>query len=390
MELDHPPERPMPAAGSIPWTPGHTTAAALAEAATCPIFFTEATLAAVHAHAAARRRAGACALGLLGGGLFHCPDTGLNYVLVESSVPLSQPFSGDLTKPAIQAALKREGEGAGGAGGAGGHVVGWYHSHAFPDATLSLNDVDTHESCFAQPWQVALVLATRDRLLGGVFRRSVGVGWWREPLSFHEVPHPPPSADALPGERRMAARGWPNYRRPLPGTVAAPEAAAPMRLLFPDELEDAPPVPAGVGRSAPRRVARAAAFGLVGLLAVGGLLNVYEVVAARFSAHAFAGAADSLGPGAAGDVERVDRAADTLALAVAAFDVRAGLFERRQMGCAELARGLVEVEERWIAYNAARRSGVASDAARDARDHAAYADVTTAEQRFERSRCRRP
>src|SRR2546426_8145503 len=80
---------------------------------------------------------------------------------------------------------------------------------------------------------------------------------------------------------------------------------------------------------------------------------MYELAASRWSAPALASTPAIADPSPLGPL---DRAADTLGLALAAFDVRGQLFERRQMGCAELARGLVEVEERWIGYNAARRS----------------------------------
>jgi len=90
-------------------------------------------------------------------------------------------------------------------------------------------------------------------------------------------------------------------------------------------------------------------------------------------------------------LERLDRAADTLALALAAFDLRARLFATRQMRCPELARGLVLVEERWTSYNAVRKeSAVALDSARTARDQALYADADAVERRFERSVCPRP
>jgi len=44
-------------------------------------------------------------------------------------------------------------------------------------------------------------------------------------------------------------------------------------------------------------------------------------------------------------LEQLDRAADTLALAIAGFDLRAQLFASRQMHCPELTRGLVLVED---------------------------------------------
>src|SRR5207253_10300974 len=117
-----------------------------------------------------------------------------------------------------------------------------------------------------------------------------------------------------------------------------------------------------------------------------GLEFVYRL-ATRPSAVAL-GAAPQVTSAAA--LGRLDRTADTLAIAVAAFDARARLFERRQMGCTELARGLVVVEEWWIAYNGARKQAFALDAARDTRDRAVYADVDAVERRFERARCPRP
>ena len=162
---------------------------------------------------------------------------------------------------------------------------------------------------------------------------------------------------------------------------APPRESPPPRLLFPDELEE--------GQAGPvvwRRGVRAAAYAVVGLLALGGLLNGYETAASRASPRALPDPA----PGLVGPLERLDRAADTLGLAVAAFDIRAGLFERRQMGCPELSRGLIEVEERWIAYNLARKGAFALDSTRAARDRSQYSAVDVVERRFERAQCARP
>jgi hypothetical protein len=88
---------------------------------------------------------------------------------------------------------------------------------------------------------------------------------------------------------------------------------------------------------------------------------------------------------------RVDRTADTLGLATTAFDLRLRLFQGRQMECADLARGLVVVEERWAEYSAARAvAGVAQDSAHAAFDRALYAGVDATERQFEQSKCPRP
>jgi hypothetical protein len=91
------------------------------------------------------------------------------------------------------------------------------------------------------------------------------------------------------------------------------------------------------------------------------------------------------------DTTLLDRRADTLALAISAFTMRASMYDSRRMPCSGLARGLTQVEDGWLAYNVARKSLMTvSDPARDARDKSLYADVRTVEARFERSSCVRP
>jgi len=82
--------------------------------------------------------------------------------------------------------------------------------------------------------------------------------------------------------------------------------------------------------------------------------------------------------------------ADTLQLAIGAFELRDRMFESHQMQCADLADGLVMVEERWTAYTTTAASGGVLDSAREARDHALYAKVDDIEKSFEHSACPRP
>jgi len=87
----------------------------------------------------------------------------------------------------------------------------------------------------------------------------------------------------------------------------------------------------------------------------------------------------------------LDRRADTLTLAIAAFTLRARMYDSRRMGCVGLSRGLQQVEDAWLTYNLARKETLGTaDSARDDRDRALYADVRTVELRFERSSCVRP
>jgi hypothetical protein len=87
----------------------------------------------------------------------------------------------------------------------------------------------------------------------------------------------------------------------------------------------------------------------------------------------------------------LDRRADTLALALDAFTIRAGMFDSRRMACSGLSRGLQQVEAGWIAYNLARKEALtAMDPARENRDKTLFANVRAIEVRFERSSCVRP
>ncbi|HYL20990.1 MAG TPA: hypothetical protein VEU74_04455 [Gemmatimonadales bacterium] len=411
----------MPVAASILWQPIHAGAAS---AVPSFIFITQRALAAVQDHCAAMRTT--CS-GLLTGQLFLSPDTGEPYVVVESTIRL--PMSpGDTAKGALvqgwvvaQSVLRATGE----------QLVGWYRGEGSDDESdagqpteesesdevgLSLAEAEAHTALFPQPWQLALKVGP-GRGGGGVFSPAAGGAWAQRCLSFYEVVDP--SAISADGSTRTCL-AWDNYRsdqavvRAEPPAVAAPaagpvvhepaqpratEPTAPMarrsprqspRVLLPDQFGDA----IGPARHRPsnlfraKRAAQVGAYGAVGLLALAGLFRLYSALASPSSSSARPPAVEVA---AATPEARFDRAADTLALAVAAFDLRARLFASRQMQCPELARGLVLVEERWTSYNAARKDGGTTlDSARTARDRNLYADADEVERRFERSGCPRP
>jgi|GEM_PF-3162651 hypothetical protein len=167
----------------------------------------------------------------------------------------------------------------------------------------------------------------------------------------------------------------------------------PGRVLFPDDGPDDPasgPRLAGA-RDMRGRWGRWAAYGVVSLLAAAGVPAWYAILVSRPALAPVSRAVPvRAAPEAAALAARLDAAADSLGLAVAAFDLRGGLFARRQAGCPELAAGLAAVEERWLVYNGARRDASVLDTARDARDRSLYAQVDAVERRFEQSRCPRP
>ncbi len=281
------------------------------------------------------------------------------------------------------------------------------------EAALSPGEADAHRAFFVQPWQLAVVVGSGELTVGGVFRRSARSAWAHECLPFYELVDP---SSIRPDGSKPTRLRWDNYRTEetalvtsatAPGPAAVPASAeaalapagAPSwrtsspapQVLWPDQFGSAEGAKAGGAASSRIRVGRAgrwAVYAAAGVLAVAGLLRLFSAVASPASPGPSQRPpeADAVTPGA-----RLDRAADTLALAIAAFDLRAQLFASRQMQCPELARGLVLVEERWTAYNGVRKdNGVALDSARTARDRALYADVDGVERRFERSACPRP
>src|SRR5437867_7047515 len=390
-------DRSIPIAASILWKP--IDGAAETDPALLPIFITQRALAAVHDHCAATRET---CFGFLTGNVFRSPDTAASYLVVESTIRLPGG-TGDDAKAALmqgwvvaQDVVHRTGD----------QLVGWYRGRRSAETGLAPVDAETHTALFGQPWQLAVVVGSGDTTVGGVLRRSAGSGWAQECLPFYELVDP---ASFRPDGSKPTCLRWDNYLTEEtalvpPAALSVPAVSAALASLpavgraassvlpwafLPDQFGGGDE---GEGRWASRarvgRIARWAAYAAVGALGVAGVLRLYSAGAAPASRGSDPGSSAAV---AATSLEPVDRAADTLALAIAAFDLRAQLFASRQMQCPELARGLVLVEERWTAYNGVRKdSGVALDSARTARDRALYADVDGVERRFERSACLRP
>ena len=173
--------------------------------------------------------------------------------------------------------------------------------------------------------------------------------------------------------------------RPASRTAGLP------RVLFLDESaeEDAAPPPKLTGRRVVfMRAARLAVLGAAGFLASAGLVRLGPGLGAPASLVSAAepDARPTLPPQV-----QVDGAADTLALATSAFDLRVRLFQSHQMQCPDLARGLVLVEQRWTEYTAAQAATwVARDSAHTALARSLNTSVDAAERQFEQSKCPRP
>ena len=396
--------RPMPIAASILWKP--IDGPPEQDAGLIPVFMTQRALAAVHDHCATTRET---CFGLLTGNVYRAPETDLPYVIVESTIRLPGVI-GDDAKAALmqgwvvaQDVVHRTGD----------QLVGWYRGRWSAETGLGPAEAETHAALFGQPWQLAVVVGAGDTTVGGVLRRSASPDWAQECLPFYEVIDP---TSVPPDGSKPTRLRWDNYRTEEPALVPPPALpvpaarmpvqappAAPIaprratsavspRVFLPDEFgggaDDRERAAPGGVRVGP--IARWAAYATAGVLAVIGLVRLYLTLASPVSTTA----APSAGAPAAVTVmplAHVDRAADTLALAIAGFDLRAQLFASRQMHCPELARGLVLVEARWTTYNSMRKeSGLSLDSARTARDRALYSDVDGVERRFERTACPRP
>ena len=397
-------DRSMPIAASILWKP--IDAPSELDAGLIPVFITQRALAAVHDHCAATRET---CFGFLTGNVYPAADTGPSYVVVESTIRLPGVVGDDAKAALVQGWVVAEDV----VHRTGDQLVGWYRGRWSGETGLGPAEAEVHAALFGQPWQLAVVVGVGETTVGGVLRRSVSPDWAQECLPFYELVEP---ASFGPDGSKPTRLRWDNYRteetalvppgalpvsmtsaasalvQPQPPSATAPRRAtpaAPPRVLLPDQFDgdaDDQERPASGGRVG--RIARWAAYAAAGVLFVAGLFRLYAVLASPVSTGA-----DPATPAAvaAAPFERLDRAADTLALAIAAFDLRAQLFATRQVHCPELARGLVVVEERWATYNRVRKdSGVAFDAARTARDRSLYADVDGVERRFEGSACPRP
>lgn len=64
-------------------------------------------------------------------------------------------------------------------------LVGWYHSHPRMDVFLSSDDIRIHQSRFAEPWMVALVIEP-EKNLGGFFGWRNGCVHPNQPIEFFE------------------------------------------------------------------------------------------------------------------------------------------------------------------------------------------------------------
>jgi hypothetical protein len=174
--------RPRPLVRAIEWSP--TDAGVVGDRAAYEVFVMQDTLTELLKRLYVN--ASAAQFGFMVGDLCECPESGIRYVLVTSTIAARNRFDEDGSPQipaeayvAMQLKLDRR----------VGGLVGWYHVHPNADVVhMSENDVATHGRYFADPWQSALIVApstTGPR--AGLFRAGRD-GFAPEVLRpFHEV-----------------------------------------------------------------------------------------------------------------------------------------------------------------------------------------------------------
>ena len=381
--------RPMPLADSILWSPAvggtHRPAPLM--------FFAQHTLRKIHDRLATLPNG--LGIGLLAGRRFIDARSGAQFVLIDGALPLPVLQSEDEATHALAQGLR--------GAAAGIEIVGWYRSHSFTDAALTPSDVETQSELFGERSDTAIVMVVAaGGEAGGVFRQSSSPAWPVEALPMYEWLAEPAKTDGP----KPTMLTWQNYHaaEPVARVGSAVRETSNERvnsrpvLLVPeaDIDDDAPVVVVGPAPAHKRFLKPAIYVACV----LGGAVLV-GAVSAIINSRDASGNSRSGGPsgtGVAGEpgtaafaLAVLDKRADTLALALAAFVDRSRMFEARQMTCAGLQRGVQQVEDNWLSYNIARREILTPfDGQREERDRTLYADVRTAERQFERSGCPRP
>lgn len=391
-------QRPLPLDRSVFWYPvdqvsePHRASAFLR-------FITLGALRDISQQVAARPKEGR--LGFLIGELFSCPETNARYVVADGTVATPHPIRGDRTLQAVTLAWPRLQEQL---NTKRRHLLGWYHTHPEEGLVLTASDVSAHLRYFPHPWQMAMVFEPGpESPVGVVCRPGNGGSTGAAVLPFYELLEP--QSLLAEGVRNPYFR-WHRYRTdaadehqvevPVVTPIALPEAhfdddVSAARVILPDELDDAfdaelngqrrYPIRRGSLRRARRFVAVAAVILAAGLA----LWKVVpwgreQVVTPVRSTQTLSSTDPALA--------RLDQLADEVARTVSGYGERARLFDNRQMTCTDLARGMVQVDEGWTAYNVEGRSKAGTlDPARAERDEALYSQVQEADRHFRATGC---
>jgi hypothetical protein len=215
---DHATRRPIPVEQSIHWKPLHDSHYIIAslqagDGGRRKIFVRDQLLSRVEA--LVRASHGRRVFGLLIGEQCSCPDTGADYLVIESLVELAPAADDEGVAAALASALgayrsdRRK------------QVAGWYSGAARVEARPSPITAYIHTSYFAEPWQTALVMGEGLGTGGAFFLDdTVNTRWFYAP--FYELTDQSPT----PNQPKLTHVRWPQYMTVDPVVLAPSEPVA--------------------------------------------------------------------------------------------------------------------------------------------------------------------
>jgi len=197
---------------ALAWTPTQDSYYELAQKlrsqGRLPLYLTQAAILEFEAHL--RESSLPLPFGLLAGDVCICPQTKIEYLLVDTVSRARVELDGDdpyaqlaeeLQSLASEQSRNRK------------VAIGWYLGGLADDLTLDDDVTRLHEQLFPERWQLALVRGSASGTERGAFLRyeSIWSRWYSIPF-FESLPE---RAGQKKGERRTAIR-WENYRADEP------------------------------------------------------------------------------------------------------------------------------------------------------------------------------
>jgi len=209
----------MPMERAILWNPVKKESAGRPSGrAPYPVFFQQEAVVALQDHLKASPQQ--AIFGFLIGTLYRDPDAGVLYAIIDKTLRLNQAIYGDKTEVVVARLWDRMQEQL---ARASGRLLGWYHSHPGQGLALTTHDVETHVKFFAEPWQVAVIVASEpEGVVGGFFRSGSSQAWAETPLSFYELLQP--DSIRADGKKRSFIT-WKNYKAFNPVSPKGPAKA---------------------------------------------------------------------------------------------------------------------------------------------------------------------
>lgn len=420
------PLRPMPFEQATAWGPALTGDARPSRPqAPGQVFITPDVLRAVAWHTASRSDGGS--VGFFAGRRHIDPDTKEPWVLVDAVIPVDRPDAPEQPGTLIDQTIDQAGDVA---RTALRYLVGWYLSHHARQPVLTAAAIETHERYFADELHALVMVVTvgHEEARGAVFRPGIERG----PVPFYEVfedavelaQHPRPTAlqwrnyfTVESVKREVTGRRAQSLWDPLtpPGAGTEPQSAQGTTPAPSDASSNAegprpaPSLPRGPERRSGKRVPRSnrgaqegmeseslqarwaqrwlVLLGSVAIAAVA-MIAIFALFGMRQTVVPPPAPAHDPPPPA---VTALDSVARSMTAAVRAYGDVALLFDRRQVGCEQLAPALVTLEEHWMGYAVAKSGlGRPLDAAAVDRERDLDVGVRRAEEHFLTSACPRP